>query len=56
MLKTVKDHFTKLYGDKAFEQMMDARLFFVFCILEAEAASARATIKWWGDVENGMLL
>ena len=40
-------------GKEAFKTMMDNRMFFIFCILDREAADARATLKNWGDVQRG---
>lgn len=46
---------TGVYGAKRSQEMIESRLFFVFCILESEAAGARAAIKNWGDVQRGVL-
>ncbi|TEB35951.1 Piwi-domain-containing protein [Coprinellus micaceus] len=43
------------HGIEAFKKMMNNRMFFIFCILDKEAADARATLKNWGDVQRGVL-
>jgi hypothetical protein len=53
VLERILASVNKEHGIEAFKKMMNNRMFFIFCILDKEAADARATLKNWGDVQRG---